>query len=138
MDNIIIEKMWHDVELIEIKMVFRTEFVNVYQYCYVSESDWEKNVDRIFQYIAEPRTEIYTEYGNKSGNYTPAFSMLFLPLDANGHVKIEMDIEIADNNIRAHRCSFYVDTEIGLLEQFAYKMQMLLKGEDGYEIKLIE
>ena len=64
--------------------------------------------------------------------------MLFLPLDANGHVKIEMDIEIADNNIRAHRCSFYVDTEIGLLEQFAYKMQMLLKGEDGYEIKLIE
>jgi len=138
MDNIIIEKEWHDEDLIEIKIVINSKFVNVYQECYISESDWQKNMEHIFQYITEPHKECYVEYGNKIGNYTPAFSMLLLPIDINGHVKIEMDIEIADDNTRTHRCLLYVNSEIGLLEQLAYKMQELVKAEDGYQIQLIE
>ena len=138
MDNILIEKIWHDKELMEIRIIAKTEFVNIYQECYIAESDFEKNIESIFQYIEEPKRECYTEYGNKKGNYTPAFSMLFLPIDVHGHIKIEMDIEIADNNTRTHRCLFYVNSEIGLLEQFAYRMKILIKAEDGYEIKLTE
>lgn len=35
------------------------------------------------------------ELGKKEGNYTPAFSMCMMPADMSGHVKIEVDIEIA-------------------------------------------
>lgn len=53
------------------------------------------------------------EFGKKEGNYTPAFSMCMSPADMSGHVKIEVDIEIADHDTRSHRCCFYVKSELG-------------------------
>lgn len=138
MDNIIIEKEWNDEELIELKVRSNAEYIDVYQECYISESDLEKNADTILNYIERPEKECYVEFGNKTGNYTPAFSMKFLPVDNFGHIKIEMDIEIADNNTRSHRCAFYVNSELGLVEQFAYKIKALLKAEVGYLIRLVE
>lgn len=138
MDNIVIEKQWYDGELIEIKICAKSEFINVYQECYISESDLVKAAEHILEYIEKCENECYVEYGNKSGNFTPAFSMKFLPIDIYGHIKIEMDMEIADNNTRSHRCSFYVNTEIGLVEQFAHKILMLVKAEVGYYIELVE
>lgn len=51
------------------------------------------------------------EFGKKEGNYTPAFSMCMLPADISEHVKIEVDIEIADNDVRSHRRCFYVKSD---------------------------
>lgn len=138
MDNIIIEKKWNDEELIEIKISVKSEFISIYQECYISESDLVKDAEYILEYIEKPEKECYVECGNKSGNFTPAFSMNFLPIDIYGHIKIEMDMEIADNSTRSHRCSFYVHSEIGLVEQFAYKILMLVKSEVGYQIALVE
>ena len=138
MDNIIIEKKWSDEGIIEIKIYAETEFINVWQECYVSESCWENNAVHIIEYIKNPEGECYVVYGNKYGNFTPAFSMNFSSMDVRGHIKIEMDIEINDNNMRAHRCSFYVVTEMGLLENFAQKMYKLLRADVGYRIILNE
>ena len=38
--------------------------------------------------------------------------MNILPADTIGHVKIEVDLEIADNEKRAYRCCFYVESEM--------------------------
>lgn len=57
-------------------------------------------------------SQCYLEFGNKEGNYTPAFSMNVLPADTSGHVKIEVDLEIVDNDKRSHRCCFYVESEL--------------------------
>jgi len=43
--------------------------------------------------------------------------MELLPADSSGHVKIEVDVEIDDNDTRSHRCCFYVNTELGQVEQ---------------------
>lgn len=138
MDNIIIEKKWNDGELIEIQLFSNNDLINVHQDCYVSKSDFKDNAERILQYTANPKQECYIEFGRKMGNYTLAFSMLLLPSDVYGHMRIEMDIEIVDNDTRSHRCSFYVNSELGLVERFAHKMLGLLNVEVGCRIQLIE
>ena len=138
MDNIIIEKKWNDGELIEIQLFSNNDLINVHQDCYISKSDLKDNAERILQYAAKPKQECYIEFGRKMGNYTPAFSMLLLPIDSCGHMRIEMDVEIVDNDTRSHRCSFYVNSELGLIERFARKMLGLLNAEIGWQIQLIE
>jgi len=138
MDNIIIEKIWCDKDFFEIKIIANNEFITVYQECYTQESKLKKNAEAILQYLTNSEKECYVEYGKKTGNYTPAFSMKLLPADYHGHIKIEMDIEIADNLNRSHRCMFYIESEIGLVEQFANNMLVLAKSELGYRISLLE
>lgn len=67
----------------------------------------------------------YLEFGHKEGNYTTAFSMKLLPADVQGHVKIEVDIEIDDNDTRSHRCCFYVNSELGLVEQMGKTLKKI-------------
>ncbi len=37
MDNIVLEKVWQDDQLVEIKVTLNSEFVTAYQYCYTDE-----------------------------------------------------------------------------------------------------
>lgn len=76
------------------------------------------------------------EFGKKEGNYTPAFSMCMLPVDTSGHVKIEVDIEIADNDMRSHRCCFYVKSELGSIERLGMTLKKLIKEPDGCQVSL--
>lgn len=82
-------------------------------------------------------TITYT-YGNKTGNYTPAFSLSILPTDNHGHVKIEVDIEIADNDRRAHRCCFYVSCELGQIERFGQSLVSLISEDEEVKVSLIK
>ena len=76
------------------------------------------------------------EFGKKTGRFTPAFSINFLPAENTGHVKVEMDMEIDDNPNRMHRCCFYVETELGQAERFGNGLKHLADGEIGTEIRL--
>lgn len=67
----------------------------------------------------------YLEFGCKEGNYTPAFSMLLLPAEVNGHVVIELDFEIEDNPSRTHRACFYIESELGLIQKLGEHLQYL-------------
>lgn len=62
--------------------------------------------------------------------------MCMLPADMSGHVKIEVDIEIADNDMRSHKCCFYVKYELGLIEQLGIALKELLKGQEGNKVSL--
>ncbi len=62
--------------------------------------------------------------------------MCIMPADLSGHVQIEVDIEIADNDTRSHRCCFYIETELGLLEQLGIALKGLTIGQDGIQISL--
>ena len=54
----------------------------------------------------------------------------------HGHVKIEVDVEIADNETRSHRCCFFVNSELGLVEQLGKSLEKLISGLEGVEISL--
>lgn len=40
-----------------------------------------------------------------------------------------LDMEIADNPDRAHRCNFYINSEIGLIEQFGKNLIRLSENK---------
>ena len=126
MDNIIFERLWKDSNIIELKVMASSEYINVFQSCYVEDVLLENAADKINNYIENPDEVCYLEFGNKTGYYTPAFSLSILPSDNHGHVKIEVDMEIADNDRRAHRCCFYVSCELGQIERFGQSLVSLI------------
>jgi hypothetical protein len=138
MDNIIVQKVYDEDGLIELKITASSEFITASQYCYIQDSDLKGNADKIMEYSKDFEKSYYIEFGKKKGQYTPAFSLKFLEADTRGHLKIEVDIEIADNEERAHRCCYYVESEIGLVERFGKLMQELVAGEIDTEIRLCE
>lgn len=136
MDNITFEKIWQDESLIELKICASSEFVSAYQNCYIQDKSLEQIADKICYFVENNEESCYLEFGKKEGNYTPAFSMCLLPADMLGHVKIEVDIEIADNDMRSHRCCFYVNSELGLIEQLGISLKSLIIEQEGIKIFL--
>lgn len=129
--NILIEKTWNDETVIELKVTAESEFVTAYQYCYVDPHFLKGLSETFSEFIRDYKNGCYIEFGKKDGNYTPAFSLEFLPIDRAGHIKIEVDLEIDDNDRRAHRCCFYVYSELGLIEKFGKKLSKLGDAQLG-------
>lgn len=136
MDNIIFEKIWQDDNLIELKISASCEFASAYQSCYIQDKKLEEIADKICNFSENFDEACYLEFGKKEGNYTPAFSMCMLPADMSGYVRIEVDIEIADNDTRSHRCCFYVKSELGLIEQLGMSLKGLILEQAGSEVAL--
>lgn len=136
MDNIVLKKIWQDENLFELKISANSEFVTVYQSCYVQDKMLQEISIKICDYVNDFSQSCYLEFGKKEGNYTPAFSIYILPADTFGHVKLEVDIEIADNDTRSHRCCFYVKSELGLIEQFGIALKDLVTEPIGTEVSL--
>lgn len=137
MDNIVFEKIWQDKNLIELKISAKSEFVSAYQSCYIQDKNLKEIAERICDFAETPNEICYLEFGKKEGNYTPAFSMCILPIDKLGRVNIEVDIEIADNDTRSHRCCFFVKTELGLIEQLGSALKRLIIEQQGCKIALV-
>ena len=136
MDNILVEKIYDEEELLELKIVASNEYVNVIQNCYMSKTFLAQNANKLIEYTRNPGIECYLNFGEKKGEYTPAFSMNLFSADKCGHVKIEMDMEIDDNNERCHRCSFYVRAELGLVENFGKGLIFLIDADLGSKISI--
>lgn len=135
-DNIMMEKIWQDGDLLELNIECSAEYSTVNQSCYVQFSALNEICEQITKCVRRLQQNCYIEFGKKEGNYTPAFSMNILEISMSGHVKIEVDMEIADNDSRKHRCSFYVKSELGLLEEFGEKLRGLIEGNIGEQVKL--
>lgn len=81
MDNIIFEKIWQDDNLIELRIAANCEFVSAYQNCYIEVKRLKEISEKITTYLNDSSISCYLEFGQKEGNYTPAFSMCILPSD---------------------------------------------------------
>ena len=139
MDNIIIEKIWNDSDIVnnslfEIKLTCINEYININENVYLDNSISKKISDKIEKYI-KTNKEMYYEINIKKG-YTDGFSIKILPYDNTGHILIEMKMEIADNNRKLHYATFYIKTEIGLLENFGRKIKDIINLDIGECIKL--
>lgn len=138
MDYLSFEKIWQDNELLELKISAGSEFVSAYQNCYIQDSALGAIAEEIAGYFCNYTEPCYLEFGKKEGANTPAFSMCILPADVSGHIKIEVDMEIDDNDTRAHRCCFYVNSELGMVEKFGHSLKRLISGEIGEKVSLGE
>jgi len=138
MDNILFEKIWEDESIIELKITAISNFVTAYQTCYIQEQGIHDISNQISEYVNDYTKNCYIQIGNKEGNHTPAFSMNILSSDLSGHSKIEVDLEIADNDDRSHRCIYYVKGELGAIERLGMCLNKLCSGSIGEEVSLFE
>ena len=136
MDNIIFEKIWQDDYMIEIMVTATSEYVTAHQTFYIDEERLNEISQKIEQYINFLKEPCYIQTGEKSGNYTPAFSMTLSNIDMSGHIKIEVDIEISDIEDRSHRCLYYIKTDLGSLEIFGKKIERLCHSKVGSKVWL--
>lgn len=136
MDNITIEKYMHDSDLIGLNVFIESTYVRVKQYCYVDKFQLEEASTKLKEFVSNPE-KCYIEFGHKTGNYTPAFSMEIERSDLLGHVRIELDLEIDDNTERKHRCQLYIFSNIGEIEQFGKDLVRLISMEVDTKIKLV-
>jgi len=134
--NIIFEKIWEDDTMIEIKITAISKFSTSYQTCYVNEDEINQMTDKIKLYIKDDTNNVYIEFGEKEGNYTPAFSMELMKSDSRGHMKIEVDIEIDDIDDRSHRCKYFVESELGAVERFGQQLSTMYESELGTVISM--
>ncbi len=51
MDNIIFEKVWHDRNLIELKISANCEFASAYQSCYIQDEKLVEISEKICDYV---------------------------------------------------------------------------------------
>lgn len=135
-DNIIFEKVWEDETFIEMKITAISKFSTSYQTCYVDESGINQMIDKINFYLVDSTQSISINFGEKAGNYTPAFSMKLMNADKRGHLKIEVDIEIEDIDDRSHRCKYFVESELGAVERFGQKALNFYQSQIGTSISM--
>lgn len=136
MDNIRIQKIYQDADLVELKISAEADFINAFQYCYTSIEDLEMFSKTISEYARDCSHESYIEFGSKKGNYSPACSFRFLKPDKFGHVKIEVDLEIDDNEERLHRCVFYVESVLGAVQDFSIAVSCLNNANNDFIVEL--
>lgn len=56
----------------------------------------------------------------------------------HSHVLLNIDSEVKDDPSHAHRCRFYVETELGLLSRFASKLSGLGAALEGAAVSLLQ
>lgn len=139
MDNIIIEKIWNDSDIVnnqlfEIKLTCINEYININENIYMDNNIAKKISKKIENYI-KMNKQTYYEMNIQKG-YANGFEIKIFPCDIKGHVLIEMKMEITDNSEKIHRATFYIKTELGLLENFGNKLKDIIKLEIGEKIKL--
>lgn len=59
MDNIIFERIWKDSNIIELKVMASSEYINVFQNCYVEDVLLENAADKINNYIKNSNEVCY-------------------------------------------------------------------------------
>ncbi|CCV63648.1 conserved hypothetical protein [Alteracholeplasma palmae J233] len=125
MDNLVFDLVWEDETLLEVCVTAITDRIKISQNIYMNQEIIKQLSESINHFINDISKKEYFESGPKVGNYTPAFSIEIKNIGKNSLVCMEVDMEIADNPERIHRCKFYLYTELGLLERFSKRILSL-------------
>lgn len=136
MDNLLIQKVWNDDFVMEFRIVGISHYVSAHQDCYLDMKCVENTSELLNEVCNGSIKECYIVWGIKEGPYTPAFSMKVMWKDKQGHLTIELDIEIADDTSRTHRCVFSISCEVGALERFANNLLNLSEARIGEFVSL--
>lgn len=136
-DYIDIQKLWYDNELIELEIVCSSAVITASAEIYVSDALIDDLIYQIEQFLNGKVAESYWANEEKGDDSTACVSLRFMHKDKLGHILIEVYMELDDGgNYSTHNCCFYINTEIGLLEQFCEKLPQIKQKASGINITL--
>lgn len=120
MDNIIITKIWSDTDFFEAEIKFLSEYTSVTQTFYLQEYMINEAVTELADLYDLRKKEIELNLCEPVGNNLPSLSM-HISVDRNGHVKADVTVSLVDGSDPIHKCSFFINSEIGLIDAFIEK-----------------
>lgn len=136
-DNIIIKKIWEDSCLMELEVTCIAPVITATSKIYVCDELLDELTDKITQFLEEKIKETVWQNGSKGNKTPPCAIFRFLNKDTKGHIIIEVFLELYDSgDFTKQNCSFYVNTEHGLLMNFAKKISKFKGKNNVVEIQL--
>ena len=138
MDSLVIKKIF-DFDVIGFDIVAKTDDVRVEIETYEFKNQIKIFADKICEYSCNPKKECVAKISN--------FKMKLLPMNKNGHVVTELEMEIGNDRYdefltrksqkeKTHKCSFYMLTDIQSIDDFGRRMKGIMDGDIGYEVTL--
>lgn len=124
MDKLILERFWEDYDFYELKVTASSNVISATTTLYIDEKDINKLSKELEEFIFNNENNYLWGMGKKGCK--PYLSLNFIKKDTLGHFYVEIFMELNDGTgVEQHNCCFYIETELGLLLQFAKKVKNL-------------
>ncbi|MCY7103384.1 hypothetical protein [Streptococcus oralis] len=138
LDNIVLRTEWFDKteKFCEIRLDCKTKYLTIYQICYIFEEEMNKVYIAMDEYIKNSHQTKKIIFGDEREGGSGYFSFLLTPINLKEELKIEVDMEIADNDKGLHRCKFYVNTQLESFKYFRNNLPRIFSKNSDREIKL--
>ena len=132
-----IERIWEDKSFFEIEISAKSEFVCAKVRSYTTEESIKALASSIESFPKNDNDRYLWENGTKGDGFPPFVSLEFWCKDRRGHIMIEVYMEIDDGaSYNRHNCCFYIETEIGLLNDFGSSLISLCEKGIGRKVTL--
>lgn len=138
-DNIKIEKNWQDEDFFEVLATCSNNVITASTEVYVTELAVKQLQNEIDQFLQFKKTDIFWKSGERGNQSTPCVGFKMCMKDSRGHVLIEIFMELNDGgDLDKHICCFYINTELGILQDFNSKLSALMNPVIGTSVSLVE
>lgn len=136
-DNITLEVVWRDTGFFQATVFCASENVSVKNNIYITDDGLDDLVNGIQLFLSEKKPEFFWESCDRGDKSSASVSFCFMRKDGRGHILIEVYLELDDGGKHSrHNCCFFVNTELGLLEQFREKLIALKQLPLGAKVSL--
>ena len=137
-DNIIMKRIWQDKEFFELFVTCTNSKIIATTEVYVTDKMIDELHDMISEVINFKSQTVMWTSGCRGEQSTSCIEFSISMQDLNGHILIEVFMEINDGgSLDKHHCCFYLNTELGMLEEFSKNILELKEKRIGKTISLV-
>lgn len=134
-ETILFEKIWEDDDFFELRVMAKSKIISAECTVYITISSLHKLAQALSKYNMEER--VFWENGTKGDSTTPYISIEVSKKDKCGHLLIEVYMELDDGGtFDKHNCCFFINTDIGALNELGFSLYSLEQGEIGTKVQM--
>ena len=142
-DNIIFEKVWDDYngfnnvgDFFQINVTAYNSFIKVNNFNYYMSEECIKELSKLIsKYIQDNKPMLYDHKKGAVDN-NEIMTLEIEPINDHGHVIIDLKIENSSDIGNKNYAELFIETELGLLENFGKNILELIKSDVGYKVSL--
>lgn len=136
-DYIIMERIWQDTCFFKMRVTCKSKIIYVQSDVYTANECMDDLYEKLRSFVNGTMDEVYWLNGDTGDDSTPCISLRFIRKDRLGHILIEVYMELDDGGtLSKHNCCFFINTELGLLDQFTKSLVNLKESKLGVKVIL--
>jgi len=137
MNCLSIERIWEDNDFFEIEVIAQSMYVCAKTTNYTTVEAINELSLLLNTFTNNFDDRCFWRSGEKGDGTTPYISFEFIRKDKCGHIDIEIYMEINDGaSYDKHHCCFFIQTELGMLNEFGKSLFILNQSGVGKRVFL--